>query len=192
MKLKMNVEDVAVSMAKATEIETRLKRVLDVSRSRKPLSRRLVAIVTLSVATGVPLLATGAPQQATVTAQQATVVAQREPKRTKRVKVSIRDINSSYSGSVSTSFTVGPKSNPTVTVYWNGYGFICKEDSGRTFWSYSNDLAFKGQAKAAFVIEKNVTITEKDGTKDGLSTSEAISVQRGVPRHLFQHVFPKS
>ena len=69
MKLKMNVEDVAVSMAKPTEIETRVKRVLDVSRSRKPLSRRLVATVILSVATGVPLLATATRQEVTVAAQ---------------------------------------------------------------------------------------------------------------------------
>ncbi len=64
-------------------------------------------------------------------------------KRTKKVQVSIRNVKQTYSDSASTSFTVGPKSKPTATVYWNGYGFICKNDSGEEFWGIPMTSPFR-------------------------------------------------
>lgn len=105
---------------------------------------------------------------------------QSQLKRTKKVQVTIKDIKPTFSGSASASFTVGPKSKPTVTVYWNGYGFLCKEDSGRTFWQYSNDLAFKKHRTASFIIKKKVTITDQNGSTT-VTTSDTVTVKRGVP-----------
>ena len=85
---------------------------------------------------------------------------------------------------MSTSFKVGPKLKPldtaSVKIYWNGYGFICKDDSGEKFWQYSNDLAFANQQAALFSIKKKVSVTDDSGSTT-VSSSNTVKVKRGVP-----------
>ena len=125
------------------------------------------------------LSAIGCPQPS---ASFALTQSKSQPKRTKKVQVSIRNVKRTYSDSASTSFNVGPKSKPTATVYWNGYGFICKKDSGEEFWGYSNDLAFQKRQTARFIIKKKVIITNTKGIVTASAfTSKTVTVKRGVP-----------
>ena len=108
---------------------------------------------------------------------------QAQPKRMKKVEVSIDPLGLG-GGSVSTSFEVGPNWKPidtdSVKVYWNGYGFICKDDTGEKFWQYSNDLAFANQQAALFTIRKKINVTDESGSTT-VSASTTVKVIRGVP-----------
>src|SRR5687768_14958978 len=94
---------------------------------------------------------TGALALVSQFAAVSTAGTQAQPGRRKSVTVAIRDTKPVYSASATTSFDAGPKSMPTVQVHWNGYGFLCRDDIGRTFWQYSNDLAFRNRQSASFI-----------------------------------------
>jgi len=99
----------------------------------------------------------------------------------KKMYVSIVSTRRKVGCSMSGSFPVGPKSQPNITVFWNGYGFIGKEE-GKTIWQISDDMAF-GFGKyqtAEFTIKKRIGIVDKNGSFTR-STSITATVKRGVP-----------
>lgn len=103
-----------------------------------------------------------------------------QPKLTKKVTVSIEDLGGG-GASATTSFPVKLQSKPTVTIYWNGYGFLCKTDSGDTFWQCSNDLAFGKHWSAQFIIKSKVTVTDGNGIPTTSNSRRKVTVKRGVP-----------
>ena len=103
---------------------------------------------------------------------------QTQPKRTKKVKVTIADAKGDW-GSCSTSYSVGAKANHDVKVVWDRYGFDLQTDSGRTFCRLSNDLSFKNKQFAKFIIKKKVTLSDKNSSSS-VSTSQIVTVRRGV------------
>jgi hypothetical protein len=102
----------------------------------------------------------------------------------REVEVSIKAVETGSGGSIATAVEVTPESKPNSTdsikVHWNGYGFICKDESGKAFWKYSTDLAFGHQQTALFTIKKKVTLTDENGTTS-ISDSNTVKIKRGVP-----------
>lgn len=64
MKIMMNVEDVALTMAQTSQIEKRLQAVLDGKRGRRSVTRWTVAALLVSAGVVVPLLASAQTSQA--------------------------------------------------------------------------------------------------------------------------------
>ena len=78
------------------------------------------------------------------------------------------------------SFAVSPNAKPTLTIDWNKWGFILKDDAGNTLSRISDDLAFGKKPTARFVMQKIVCVTQSNGAVIADTSTKTITVRRGV------------
>lgn len=99
---------------------------------------------------------------------------------TKSYQVTINSKDSGMKASQGGSFEVGSNAKPTIKIDWNKWGFLIKDDAGKTIGGISDDVAFGKKQTARFVMQKIVCVTQSNGSVTADTSTKTVAVRRGV------------